>query len=646
MRMRHVARKMAASYPIYRALPSGRLRTYAELWYRNARSQRHHIVGVARTQDASRYLSSGLVAARAAFDAAQDDVVDDLLADLVGRFPHAPAIYELRAGLSEFRGRYADALGEANRARLLEPSRASAVARVVRLSYRVKGRAQADDVALAALRRRPLSQSVLWAVGKSCSSPDQARRIIGVWHEAVPEHSNLPKVVWQLATAAARGGLAMEACELYREAIVALHKRPGSVKAPASRVLQGKCAGAAIQDLVEVLDSARIPFFFAAGTTLGLVREGRPLALDSDIDVGVLDADWNRDTLVELFRKDPRFIIDPNPMSQKVGLKHRGGSPIDIFRYYEEDGKVWHDGVFVRWANSPFDVARREINGLMLPVPADVDRYLTENYGDWRVPNPGYDVFTEAPNAHVHWPEYAHMHLLRRAFRALRAGQRESAIRDLTAAAETELTTVLDSEPASHPGEEPILVASSEAENDRLSVDEVLVRARAQAAAGDRERALGDLEAAIRDRRWLRAALWDELVSMARPGDHDRVMQLWFDSPARAHKLVAILRAVAVSAIKAGDVATANALLVKAVLLSDRRARRPRAVARRAFNRVRRWRRHGAGLNDQVAALRWDGIETPPHLDLLDAVINRRKEDIRRFTCAFGERQPWLDSLS
>src|SRR5690606_10049917 len=194
-----------------------------------------------------------------------------------------------------------------------------------------------------------------------------------------------------------------------------------------------------IRDLRRVLDRARIPFFFAAGTALGLVREGRPLGADGDIDVGIFDADWDRNALIDLFTADPMFDLDLHPQTEKVGLRHRGGAPVDIFRFYEKDGRIWHDGVFVRWHNSPFQVRRRRVGGMDLPLPADVDRYLTENYGDWRVPRPRFDAFTDAPNVEITWPEYHRVHLLRRAYHRLAVGDRSGAVRELRRAGEDAL---------------------------------------------------------------------------------------------------------------------------------------------------------------------------------------------------------------
>jgi hypothetical protein len=192
-----------------------------------------------------------------------------------------------------------------------------------------------------------------------------------------------------------------------------------------------------------------VPYFFVAGTALGLVREGRPLGTDNDIDVGVYDADWDRAALIDLFTRHPRFDLDLHPQTQRVGLRHRGGAPVDIFRFYPEDGQIWHDGVFVRWSNSPFEVVRRRIGGLEVPLPADSDRYLTENYGDgWRTPWPGFDAFTDdAPNVEITWPEYHRLHLLRRGYERLAVGDRAAAARELDRAGEPDLAAAVAADP-------------------------------------------------------------------------------------------------------------------------------------------------------------------------------------------------------
>jgi hypothetical protein len=388
---------------------------------------------------AARLPRTALLAARAAFRTGRDDRLETTL-DRLER-PHPAAALVLRADLRSFQGRYEEALRAAQWAAAAQPASAAAAARVVTLGYRVRKRAAAEPAAVDAVGRFPRSPEVMWQVALACDSAGQYERIAAAWQaRSDPAPADLLRVLRQLAVAATRAGQLDAAAARYRAAIALL--LDGVAPPPTRRTrLAGLGAGDAIGDLCQVLDGAGTPFFFAAGTALGLVREGRPLGADGDIDVGVFATDWDRDALVALFTRDPRFDLDLHPQTQKVGLRHRGGAPVDIFRFYEQDGRVWHDGVFVRWHNSPFRVVRQRIGGRSVPLPADPDRYLTENYGDgWRTPWPGFDAFTDdAPNLEVTWPEYQRVHLLRRGYERLAAGDRAAAGRELRRCGEPEL---------------------------------------------------------------------------------------------------------------------------------------------------------------------------------------------------------------
>lgn len=378
--------------------------------------------------------------ARAAFRTGRDEVLERALRQLRRRQPAAAQV--LLADLRTFQGRYGEAWQAAESADPVGGSEAAA-ARVVKLGYRVHDRAEADEAAVAAVARFPLSTQVMWQAALACAGAEQHSRIAEAWRSAAPDPYGLLRVVRQLATSAARGGEPDTARGWYREAITLLRDAPAPPR-PATTRLAGLGAAHAIRDLCRALDSAGVPFFFAAGTALGLVRQGRPLGADNDLDVGIFDDDWDRDALIEVFTADPRFDLDLHPQTRKVGLRHRGGAPVDIFPFYEQDGSVWHDGVFVRWHNSPFTVARQRIGGVDLPLPADPERYLTENYGDWRTPFPGFDAFTDdAPNLEVTRPEYQRLHFVRRAYERLTAGDRAAARQELQRASDDELSTQL-----------------------------------------------------------------------------------------------------------------------------------------------------------------------------------------------------------
>jgi hypothetical protein len=430
--------RLITTRPVYRAMPPSGARTYAGLKY-HAQHPSGDVAAFVRSLGAlpTRWLPTAVLAARAAFRTGQDDLLLAALDTLERRHPDAVDVHLLRADLQTYHGRYADALTTAEHARALRPSSAAAAARIVKLGYRVHEVARADEAAVAAVRQFPLTPSVMWPVAQDCRSPEQSARVRAAWAETVTDDAGLLKVVRQLAVVAARGGEPDVAADVYRRAIGLLTARR-SAPAPVTTKLAGLGAAGAIDDLCQALDGAGVPYFLAAGTALGFVREGRPLTSDGDIDLGVFEADWDRDALIELFTRHPRFDLDLHPQSSKVGLRHRGGAPIDIFRFYAEDGRVWHDGVFVRWHNSPFEVVRRDVVGRNLPLPADPDRYLTENYGDWRTPNASFDAFTEdAPNLVVTWPEYQRMHRLRRAYEALRRGDVAAATDELRKADES-----------------------------------------------------------------------------------------------------------------------------------------------------------------------------------------------------------------
>lgn len=439
--------------PVYRAMPSGAARTYAALKYLGENSNQDEITRFIRESGGipTRHLSTAVVAARAVFRAGADDLLNETLTVLDARFPESPDLSALHADIEAHYGRYDEALGYARHGRILQPSHTPSVARMITYGYRVLPHDEADAAAVTALTRFWQNGEVLWAVAKLCDSAEQYQRLRDAWFATRQEDADLIKAVRPLATAAARAGLIDEAIDLYRQAIVMIVTGRAQLDAPiADARLEGKSAWSAFEDLHAALDGAGIPYFIAAGTALGLIREGRPLAADNDIDVGIRDEDFDHDALVALFAANPRFDFDVvHPHTKKVGLKHRGGSPIDIFRFYRDGEKMYHDAVFVRWGNTPFEVGRRSIRGLDLPLPVDHDTYLTENYGDWRTPNAGFDAFigSDAPNVETTWPDYLRLHFVRRAYKKLSKGDRAGTTAELKSAGEDATAAIVSQHP-------------------------------------------------------------------------------------------------------------------------------------------------------------------------------------------------------
>lgn len=153
----------------------------------------------------------------------------------------------------------------------------------------------------------------------------------------------------------------------------------------------------ALLDLRHDLSAAGVDFFLISGTLLGCVREGGILGHDKDIDVGVMDT-YGFEQVRNALRGTGRFMLLPIITQRILRLKHANGVMIDVFFHWEEDGMIYHEGQKTRWWNTRFALEETEFLGERFLIPDDPDRYLTENYGDWRTPVVDFETFCDTPN--------------------------------------------------------------------------------------------------------------------------------------------------------------------------------------------------------------------------------------------------------
>ena len=174
-------------------------------------------------------------------------------------------------------------------------------------------------------------------------------------------------------------------------------------------------ARTALADLASALPVDEWRWYVISGTFLGLVREGGFLAHDYDIDVGVTYDPEQAPRMIEALRAAPRFVVkkvddaqvvvEPQPGRYAVErslalvkLIHENGINVDVFVHHREGDVLWHGSSIHRWENSAFDLAEYELAGVRVLGPVDADRYLTENYGDWRTPVTQFNSTTGTPN--------------------------------------------------------------------------------------------------------------------------------------------------------------------------------------------------------------------------------------------------------
>ena len=174
-------------------------------------------------------------------------------------------------------------------------------------------------------------------------------------------------------------------------------------------------AAVALQDFADELDVDKWPWYVISGTLLGLHREGDFLKHDYDIDIGINSNDIILEEFVCQLKSLNSFVvkkIDCHLEVMKDGGKgyymkktpslvkivHCSGMHIDVFLHHHEKSTYWHGSVIHRWENSPFELERRLLRGVVVNAPKDADLYLTENYGNWKTPIVDFECTTGTPN--------------------------------------------------------------------------------------------------------------------------------------------------------------------------------------------------------------------------------------------------------
>ena len=426
-RVRRLGGGLARQYPLYRVFPSGRLHRDLERRHNDAR-HRHPGLPTEPLSGKRRWAD----AARSAFQAGHDETYRDLLDSRLAQRPDDGDALRRLAELALFRGDFTESLRLAGRCVSLDPGDAKSAALRIRLGY-LLGHPDADAEALATVGRLPESTRALWAAAMHCNSGRQFRALKEAALASVPEDvDRLERLLPPLGTAAARSGLPAEALETYVQAIALRLSGANAGRPVTLRRLGDGDPTAALLDVHRMLQRHSIDATFVAGTALGLRRTGAPFPHDDDLDVGVDGDDWDAARIRQGFVDDPMFRLDPlHPLSKKIAATHRSGCRVDVFHFYREDDRVWHDGAFVRWWNTPFGSLDFSIADTTIRLPAPIDAYLTESYGAWRTPDPDFDAFVDAPNVQVTDRRYHDLYFVRRAYRQSSRGNYLGALSDL-----------------------------------------------------------------------------------------------------------------------------------------------------------------------------------------------------------------------
>jgi len=159
---------------------------------------------------------------------------------------------------------------------------------------------------------------------------------------------------------------------------------------------------------------------FAAGSTLLTLHEGndlfseRVLEFGTTADLSTVEVDlWARGAVTLRRRGD------------HLRVRHLDtGVTANVFRFHVHEGLFCHGkATYTRW-HTRFELGVLERNGERYRVPADVERYLDERFGQWRTPTLFYDRVFNAPNTTSDETLESLLYLYRRTTRAFSKGSR------------------------------------------------------------------------------------------------------------------------------------------------------------------------------------------------------------------------------
>lgn len=156
----------------------------------------------------------------------------------------------------------------------------------------------------------------------------------------------------------------------------------------------------ALQDLINVFSKYKINLFVISGTLLGFYRDKNLIGYDSDLDVGIFDLN-NRELAINIIKRHDKFDLMPVRTEKCIRVRHLNGVPIDIFFHWNDANQFWHGGVKVNWHNDPFELELDNWKSLKFYRPRNIEHYLTENYGNWKVRVRDFDSAFDTPNLQI-----------------------------------------------------------------------------------------------------------------------------------------------------------------------------------------------------------------------------------------------------
>lgn len=137
-----------------------------------------------------------------------------------------------------------------------------------------------------------------------------------------------------------------------------------------------------------------VPAFVSSGTLLGLVRDGKLIGHDDDVDICYVSNETTEQGILAERKRLVDFLTKKGCRVSPSGIAHYwcttpGGQNLDIFTGFVEDSKCSMNPIGSVCVKNVLPLNKQSFDGNMLYLPLDPEPLLVLNYGDnWRNPDP------------------------------------------------------------------------------------------------------------------------------------------------------------------------------------------------------------------------------------------------------------------